>query len=150
MTEVKPVADAMARALRRIYEDRGIQINLDASRDLKFRGEKQDLEEMLGNLMDNACKWSDGRVDVSIKKSTIDGRGLTKMIVISVSDDGPGLSDEDCRAVLKRGKRLDESKPGSGLGLSIVTDLASLYNGELKLDRSEIGGLRARLILPVA
>jgi len=150
MTEVKPVADAMARALRRIYEDRGIQINLDASRDLKFRGEKQDLEEMLGNLMDNACKWSDGRVDVSIKKSVSGGRGLAKMIVISVSDDGPGLSDEDCRAVLKRGKRLDESKPGSGLGLSIVTDLASLYNGELKLDRSEIGGLRAQLILPVA
>ena len=153
MTEVEPVAAAMARALRRIYQDRGIRINLTCPDDLKFRGERQDLEEMLGNLMDNACIWAEGQVDVTITsvsvKNSARGRRNENMIAITIEDDGPGLSEEECLKVLKRGKRLDETKPGSGLGLSIVEDLSSLYKGSFKLDRSKNGGLRARLQLPM-
>ncbi len=149
-TDVRPVADSLVRALGRIHEDRHIEIGLECAQDLKFQGERQDLEEMLGNLLDNACKWAEKRVDVVFEVSQkTSGRGLSSLIV-TIDDDGPGLSDVERVKVVKRGQRLDESKPGSGLGLSIVTDLASLYNGVFELDRSPRGGLRARLELPLA
>ena len=150
MTDVAPVAEAMARALGRIYEDRGIKVKLDCGEGIKFRGEKQDLEEMLGNLMDNACKWAESKIDVRISQlSDASGRG-GRQLLITVEDDGPGLSEDECIKVLKRGNRLDETKPGSGLGLSIVTDLASLYKGNFRLEKSKNGGLLARLELPLA
>jgi signal transduction histidine kinase len=111
----------------------------------RFRGERQDLEEMVGNLIDNACKWAASRIDIRVGVLRDGGRAS---IEIAVEDDGPGLPDEARAEMLKRGRRLDETKPGSGLGLSIVADLAGLYRGSLKLDKSSLGGLRAVLTLP--
>src|SRR6185436_5627680 len=107
------------------------------------RGEKQDFEEMVGNLLDNACKWAKTRVRVNAVRDT-------DMLTVLVDDDGPGLTEEDRAKVVKRGQRLDETKPGSGLGLSIVADLADLYKGRFELQPSPEGGLRAKLELPAA
>ncbi len=112
---------------------------------LKFQGEKQDFEEMAGNLLDNACKWASSRVKVEARRG-----GAGKRFIVIVDDDGPGLTEAERARVVKRGQRLDESKPGSGLGLSIVADLAHLYKGRFELEPSPEGGLRARLELPAA
>lgn len=140
-TKVKPVLDDLARVLMRIHEARGVDIAVECPPLLFFRGERQDLEEMAGNLMDNACKWARGQVRVSARLA-----GATWQLM--VEDDGPGLKPEDRTRVLERGERLDESVPGSGLGLSIVEDIAKLYGGALSLDASALGGLRAGLTLP--
>jgi signal transduction histidine kinase len=112
------------------------------TRNLAFRGERQDLEEMAGNLIDNACKWANGRVAVSAR-----GKGAVQF-ELRVGDDGEGLDEEERVRVGARGERLDENVPGSGLGLAIVRDIASLYGGSLTLDESSLGGLEARLALP--
>ena len=145
ITDVEAVLNALKRTLDRIYEARGLDLRLSCPAGLMFQGEKQDFEEMAGNLLDNACKWAKGCVRVSAEHA--DGAsGFTLL----VDDDGPGLSAGDRKKVVKRGQRLDESKPGSGLGLSIVADLAQLYKGRLSLEPSPEGGLRARLELPAA
>lgn len=150
VTEVKPVLDALARTLMRINQDRRIAISVDCPDDLRFRGEKQDLEEMVGNLLDNACKWADGQVAVSAALDpalTSAGRSFLRL---TVDDDGPGLPPEKRTEALKRGRRLDESKPGSGLGLSIVSETAAMYHGSVMLEDAPQGGLRAALVLPAA
>lgn len=145
VTEVRPVLEALARTLERINRDRAISVTVDCPDGLKFRGERQDLEEMVGNLMDNACKWAASRVAVSARSgSAAAGRNL---LVIAVEDDGPGLAPDKRAEALKRGKRLDETKPGSGLGLAIVRETAAMYNGEVRLDEAALGGLRASLTL---
>lgn len=149
VTEVAPVIEALARTLERIYDEKGIAISVICRDDLQFRGERQDLEEMVGNLLDNACKWA--RTKVRIRAEIADkGEGSKGISLVSVQidDDGPGLSADEREIAVKRGKRLDETKPGSGLGLSIVADLAHLYKGNLKLEKSPFGGLGARLLLP--
>jgi signal transduction histidine kinase len=110
---------------------------------LVFAGDGHDLEEMLGNLLDNACKWARSTVTVSARAA----RGRLR---IAVEDDGPGLPQKQRKAALQRGGRLDQSVPGSGLGLAIVQDLAALYGGKLSLAKSKSGGLAARLDLPTA
>lgn len=150
VTEVAPAMGALTRTMGKIYRDRGIVIDADVSADLKFRGERQDLEEMLGNLVDNACKWAKARVGIEAAMIEADGRA-SKQLRVVVDDDGPGLTAaERDQVIAQRGNRLDETKPGSGLGLSIVLELASLYGGRLTLGASPIGGLRAELILPAA
>ena len=115
---------------------------------MKFLGEKHDFEEMVGNLLDNACKWAKSKVTMRvIRRKDPDKVGGVR-IVIFVDDDGPGLTLQKRKAAMKRGQRLDESKPGSGLGLSIVTELAEVYRGTFKLKVAPLGGLRARLELP--
>jgi signal transduction histidine kinase len=142
-TEAAPVISDLARTLEKIYSDRGIEIEFETqSGEMSFRGERQDLEEMAGNLLDNACKF--GRTAVRARLSA----GGPGQIVLTVEDDGPGVPPDQVGQVLERGKRLDESKPGSGLGLSIVKDIAGLYGGTVAFDRSEMGGLLARLTLP--
>ena len=118
---------------------------VDCPDDAKFQGEKQDLEEMLGNLLDNACKWSSGRVYLTV--TTPDGKAREgwRRLAISVEDDGPGLTAEQRTKIGKRGMRLDETKPGSGLGLSIVADLAHSYRGSVQLAASTHGGLAVNL-----
>ncbi|MGE0564700.1 MAG: sensor histidine kinase [Pseudolabrys sp.] len=147
VTEVGPVVIALARTMEKIHRDRGIAIDVHAGEGLRFRGERPDLEEMIGNLVDNACKWAASRVAVEVEpnQTVSDGR---KMIRLIVDDDGQGLSPAEREQVAKRGRRLDETKPGSGLGLSIVVELAGLYGGSLTLGAAPIGGLRAELILP--
>jgi signal transduction histidine kinase len=150
VTPVEATAEPLVRALERIHQEKGVAIEMSIADDAKFQGEKQDLEEMLGNLLDNACKW--GRREVALKAFVdgADGRGRGKRLKIHVDDDGPGLTDEQRARIGKRGQRLDESKPGSGLGLSIVTELAASYRGALTLEASPRGGLGVRLDLPAA
>jgi signal transduction histidine kinase len=145
VTDVDRVLQALKRTVDRIYEERGIDVEIASIPGLKFQGEKQDLEEMVGNLLDNACKWARSRVKARAERAD----GEAKLTVI-VDDDGPGLTKAERTRVVKRGQRLDESKPGSGLGLSIVADLAHLYKGRFALEPSPEGGLRARLELPAA
>jgi signal transduction histidine kinase len=140
-TPVGAVLDDLARTLKRIHRDSGIEIEIVCPPGLAFRGERQDIEEMAGNLIDNACKWAEGRVRVTAAPA---GAFFT----IVVEDDGPGLTPEERTQVGERGERLDESVPGTGLGLAIVRDVAKLYGGALDLDSSELGGLKARLTLP--
>jgi signal transduction histidine kinase len=145
VTEVAPVVTALARTMEKIHRDRGVAIAVEADPDAKFRGERPDLEEMIGNLVDNACKWAAARVAISVARET---GGEGPAIRITVDDDGRGLSAAEREQVAKRGRRLDESKPGSGLGLSIVVELARLYGGSLTLGEAPAGGLRAELVLP--
>ncbi len=141
--EVAPVAADLARAIQRLYRDKGIEIAVDCPADLAFRGEAQDLEEMIGNLLENAAKW--GRHEIRITAGRRDD-----CLEIAIEDDGPGLAPDAMQRVMARGERLDETVAGSGLGLAIVRDLAELYGGEIRLDAARLGGLAAQLRLPVA
>ena len=145
ITEIEPVIASFIRAFVKIYRDRDIQFASEIEPGLRFRGEKQDLEEMIGNLADNAGKWAQGQV--LIRAIRQDG-GAVPMLQLTVDDDGPGLPENVRKEATQRGRRLDETKPGSGLGLSIVVDLAALYGGTFNLEDSPLGGLRARLMLP--
>lgn len=135
---VTPVLDELRRALARIHADRDLDIAVAATGSPAFAGERQDLEEILGNLMDNACKWARSRV----RAHAVDIKGG---LLLTVEDDGPGMSEEDAALASARGTRLDEMTPGWGLGLSIVADLAALHGGRLEFGRSELGGLKVAL-----
>ncbi|BAL78074.1 two-component sensor histidine kinase [Bradyrhizobium cosmicum] len=148
VTEVAPAIEALRRTMEKIHRDRGIMVEANADPSAKFRGERQDLEEMVGNLVDNACKWAASRVFIEVLVEATQQAGAGPRLRIIVDDDGRGLSEAERAQVWRRGQRLDESKPGSGLGLSIVTDLAALYGGSLSLSGAPIGGLRAELVLP--
>jgi len=141
-TAVRPVLDDLARLLPKMHSAKDIEIIVDCPAGLSFRGDKQDLEELVGNLMDNACKWTRSRVDV---RAVDLGGGK---LLVTVDDDGPGLVPADRAKVMARGERLDENVPGSGLGLSIVSDIAKLYGGSFALEAAPLGGLSAQLTLP--
>ncbi len=147
-TEVAPVIASIVRALERIYREQDIKIEVSGVEGLKFQGEQQDLEEMVGNLLDNACKWAGGHVFLSASGPERNGRGGPGLLRIVVEDNGPGLTPEQRSRIGKRGQRLDETIPGSGLGLSIVADLVQLYRGNLELSESPRGGLAVCLELP--
>lgn len=150
VTDVRPVVFALARTMEKIHHHRGVVIDIDAPEGARFRGEQQDLEEMVGNLVDNACKWAGSRVSIEVMLEQPEGSPIKggQVVHIVVDDDGPGLTPAQREQVSRRGQRLDETKPGSGLGLSIVVELASLYGGALSLGTAPIGGLRAELVLP--
>lgn len=147
VTEVDPVIDAFLRTFPKIYRDRDVAYVSTGAKGLRFRGERQDLEDLIGNLIDNAGKWARSRVEVSIAPVPVDPGAAPRFSVL-IDDDGPGLTPENRMQATRRGRRLDETKPGSGLGLSIVVDLAALYHGTFELDDSPLGGLRAKLVLP--
>lgn len=141
-TAVQPVLDGLLRAMGRIHAERQLALTTgDIEASLTFRGESQDLQEMLGNLLDNACKWARHRVQIGALRQA-------ETLLITIDDDGPGLAAGQRDAVLGRGVRADEQVPGSGLGLAIVDDLARLYDGQITLSTSPLGGLRALLALP--
>jgi signal transduction histidine kinase len=152
VTDVAPVVTSLARTMEKIHRDRRIAIDIEAPRETRFRGERQDLEEMVGNLVDNACKWAESRVAIEVLPAPDDTADGVNKVRVVVDDDGPGLTAAQRERIgtVRRGQRLDETKPGSGLGLSIVTDLAALYGGALTLGTAPIGGLRAELVLPAA
>jgi len=146
LTDVEPVIAGLARTFAKIYRDKDLAVELAIPQDLRFRGERQDLEEMAGNLIDNAAKWASRKIEISVEIiREDDDRPRFRLLI---DDDGPGLPETARAEVLKRGRRLDETKPGSGLGLSIVSDLAALYRGSLKVEAAPLGGLRAVLELP--
>jgi signal transduction histidine kinase len=138
---VLPSVEGLTRTMLRIYATRGLAIQVDVSPEHFIRGQQEDLEEMLGNLLDNACKWAKSRVKI---QSVLEGGA----VVMTVDDDGAGLAASMRDIVLQRGVRADEAAPGSGLGLAIVCDLVELYEGTFSLEDSPLGGLRARLRLP--
>ena len=143
-TPVIPVLDGLIRVMRRIHVEQNIELSLTPGSTAPiFRGEEQDLQEMLGNLLDNACKWAAHRVEVSL--AVIDHE-----LVITLDDDGCGIAEAARDRVLNRGERADEVVPGSGLGLAIVDDLVRLYGGWIELGDSPLGGLRVLLALPEA
>jgi len=145
ITDVAPVIAGLVRTFEKIFSDKQLTVEVSIPAGTRFRGERQDLEEMAGNLIDNACKWARSRVEIRVEAVRDED---TARIRITVEDDGPGLPAEARTEMLKRGRRLDESKPGSGLGLSIVADLAALYRGSLRVEAAALGGLRAVLELP--
>jgi len=147
VTDLDPVIERLVRAMRRIHADKGVAIETRIVPGLRFRGEREDLEEALGNLVDNACKWCAGRVVVTAEPET-GADGAPHRLILTVEDDGPGLDPDSRPEALKRGRRLDETVPGSGLGLSIVDETARLYGGAFELDASSLGGLCCRLHLP--
>jgi signal transduction histidine kinase len=134
-------AEGLARTLQRLHADRGLSIDLHIAPELTVQCGREDLDEMLGNLLDNACKWTRGRIVV-----TASAKGARAEI--TVDDNGAGIEPALREAVLQRGVRADEAAPGSGFGLAIVRELAELYGGTIALEASPLGGLRARLDLP--
>lgn len=138
----RPVAQSLQRALQRLHGGRGIVLALKSDGDPRFAGDARDLQDMLGNLLDNGMQWAHTRVELRLDE--VGGR-----LAVQVHDDGPGIAPAERARVLERGERLDEALPGSGLGLTIVDELARLYGGRLTLDASaSLGGLAARLELP--
>ena len=143
-TEILPVLKDFCRLMSKIHKDKQfIMRDSDQKSPLFFRGERQDLEEMVGNLIENAAKWSDSRVTILCERQG-------EKIMIQVADDGPGIDKKARDSVFMRGERLDENTPGTGLGLSIVKDLSGLYGGKISLLDNEPHGLLARLSLPAA
>ncbi len=140
-TQVTESVDGLVRTMRQLHAERRIEIDVSVDARHLFKGRREDLDEMLGNLLDNACKWARTKVVV---RSFADGDRLR----IVVEDDGTGLDDEARQRVLGRGVRSDTGVPGFGLGLAIVRDLAELYGGNIVLDRSPSGGVAASLELP--
>ena len=147
-TELRPVVDGLIRTFEKVYRDRDLAFEVDRVDGLRFRGESQDLNDLVGNLLDNAGKWARSRVRMSAEREGEVSAGARAFIVACIDDDGPGLDAAARETALERGRRLDESRPGSGLGLSIVVDLAAAYGGSLTLEDSPLGGLRASLRLP--
>ncbi len=139
---VASCASGLARTLMKLHAGKAIEISSAIDAELFVRVQREDLDEMLGNLLDNACKWAKSKVLIEA-----DLKGT--MLVITVHDDGPGLPSELRAVVLERGVRIDEATPGSGLGLAIVRDLSELYGGSIALEDSHLGGLAARVVLPV-
>ena len=143
-TDVPEVLDELAVMIEQVFRDKAVEIDWRAPDGLAFLGERQDLQEILGNLIENAAKFSRRRVRVSAGPD-----GLGRLVTV-IEDDGPGLPEAARAEVLKRGARLDEDAPGSGLGLSIVDDLTRAYGGRLTLGDSDMGGLKVVLELPAA
>jgi len=137
----------LTRVMRKIHPEVTVAFQRPDASLPWFRGDEADLEEMAGNLLDNACKWSKGQVGVRLSSERVD---TGTMLLIRIDDNGPGLSEEDAQKVLRRGVRLDEKTPGSGLGLDIVKELVDVYGGSLALKRSALGGLMVELRLPTA
>ena len=150
VTDVNETVSSISHALSRIYSERNLTFRVDCPPEAKFRGEKQDLQEMMGNLLDNACKWANSRIDVTVSIERPPRPATAGHLQVLIDDDGPGLSETELKTAIIRGRRLDETKPGSGLGLSIVADLSAMYYGSFELLQSPAGGLRAKLMLPAA
>jgi signal transduction histidine kinase len=139
---VWPALESVERAVSRLYEN--VTIDVAGDKAASVRVERQDLDEMLGNLIENAAKYGGGRVFVTVKTSA-------ECVEIEVEDDGTGIPEAERSSIFDRGARLDTGKPGTGLGLAIVRDVAQIYGGSIQLEESEdLGGLLARLKLPLA
>jgi len=147
-TDVGDALLRLHRAMARLGGRRGIAVHLVIAEPMKFAGERQDFEEIVGNLVDNGLKWARSEVRIEVRPAAATAPGRARTLEVTIDDDGPGLSVEQRRTALSRGQRLDESKPGSGLGLSIVSELVDLYGGWLVLECSPWGGLRVVILLP--
>jgi signal transduction histidine kinase len=139
-TPITSLIERMVRVIQKLNPQTVLSLSLP-DENIVFAGEREDLEELLGNLLENAMKWARSAVRVSVARSPSDGS--PDLFEIAIEDDGPGIPEDKAREALKRGRRLDETKPGTGLGLAIVADLVNEYGGSLALERSSLGGLKA-------
>ncbi len=142
LTGVRQVVERLGRALRTAYRDKALQVDIVGSQELKFRGDERDLMEILGNLLENAFKYTRSRVQVQVLPHAQAG------VLVQLDDDGPGIPPEQQQQVLARGERGDTALQGQGIGLSMVVELVSLYGGELQLGESALGGARVSVFLP--
>jgi len=142
---------AVANSVTKIYQDKNLTISFDLKENFKFAGLKQDLDELLGNLLDNAAKWATAKIHISTSAQLGDHDFATDGVYFKmvIEDDGPGVSDDLCAKLFERGHRLDKKTPGSGLGLAIVKDIVDLYGGDIQLDDAGLGGLKISVILPL-
>ena len=147
--DVNDCISGLLRSLNRIYPDKNINVSLNVDQNLQFWGEREDLDEVLGNLLENAFKWAKSEIRVTASKAKVSNAKSTKsQITISIEDDGPGVSKEMRDAMFERGKRLDESVPGTGLGMAIVHDIVEICEGSVALSTSDMGGLKIVVIIP--
>jgi two-component system sensor histidine kinase PhoQ len=144
--DVTQVAVDLRSALLKVYGSKDLAIELAVERESQFVGDRGDFTELLGNLVDNACKWCRSHVRVTVV--TDPQAGQRERLSVMVDDDGPGISEENRGRVLQRGVRTDESVPGHGLGLAMVRDTVDLYGGSISIDASPLGGARFSLRLP--
>ena len=145
-TEARPVLDRIVRVMQKLNREIEFEMD-DKAAGAVLAMEQQDIEEILGNLLENAARFARTSIRVSfVELAQQDGRDMAEL---AIEDDGPGLEPDEIKEALKRGRRLDESRPGSGLGLSIVSEIVSEYSGRFSLSRGASGGLRASLILPI-
>jgi two-component system sensor histidine kinase PhoQ len=144
--DVGQVAAQLRGALLRVYADKDLALELAIAVGTQFIGDRADLTELLGNLLDNACKWCRGRVRLTARAE--EGAAARERLLLEVEDDGPGISAADRVRVLQRGVRTDESVPGHGLGLAMVRDTVDLYGGRMSIESSDLGGARFSLRLP--
>lgn len=138
---VRPAVERMLKALSKVYADKQIDTQVDIDPALRFRGDEADLLEMLGNVLDNACKWCRTQVRVGAKLSG--GR-----LSLCVEDDGPGIAEADAQRVQERGVRADQSVPGQGIGLAVTRDIVEAYDGEIAIGSTDLGGASVTLVLP--
>ena len=142
-----PAVQSLTKWLQRAYASKSVDLKVSSDQvDLYFKGEAQDLHELLGNVLDNAFKWCSTQIQVTVRR--VEAINSPSVLVIQVDDDGAGLSPEKYTQIFKRGMRADEIAPGSGLGLSIVDELVQLYGGDVSATRSPLGGLRVQIRLP--
>ncbi|MDX3927431.1 MAG: HAMP domain-containing sensor histidine kinase [Shinella sp.] len=150
-TDALPTLERLVRVMRRLNPDKHFPLTVEPA-DLMLAMEQQDLEEIVGNLLDNAARYAEDTIAIRARLASPDAAGSDagrrNWVVVEVEDDGPGLDPDEIREAMKRGKRLDESKPGTGLGLSIVSEIASEYQGTFRLSRGSTGGLLATIVLP--
>lgn len=147
-TLVTPVLERMQRVTAKLNPTFEIQFRNHAPGAV-FAGEKEDLEEIIGNLLENAGKWGRRRVNIVLRMGLEKPQGGQHQFEILIEDDGPGLAPGRIDEALKRGSRVDETKPGTGLGLAIVQDTVREYGGSLHLGKSQLGGLQVRVVLPL-
>jgi len=141
--EVRRLVDG----LRKVYHDKKPEFDVRIESGLQFRGDTGDFLELAGNLLDNACKWCEQRVRISVVPS-VGARAIASGMVLTVSDDGPGIPKDAADALLQRGMRLDESTPGHGIGLAVVKDIARSYGGRLSIKKSDLGGAEIMVSIP--
>jgi signal transduction histidine kinase len=141
-TPVVGAIQSIVRVMEKIYTDKSLMMTIHSSEStVQFNGDERDLHEIVGNLIDNACKWASTQVLISISKEK-------SWVTIAIEDDGPGIAPDDYANVVRRGVRLDEFTPGTGLGLAIVDELISIYGGKIQMNQSPLGGLKVAVQLP--
>jgi two-component system sensor histidine kinase PhoQ len=145
--DVEREVTRLVDGLRKVYRDKDPDFDVRVGKGIQFRGDTGDFLELAGNLLDNACKWCRRRVRVSVVPS-VGGAGVASGLVLTVSDDGPGIPEDAVAALLQRGMRLDEATPGHGIGLAVVKDIAASYGGQLTIGRSELGGAEFMVTIP--
>ena len=145
--EVEKEVSRLVAGLKKVYYEKQPVFEVSIENDMQFRGDTGDFLELTGNLLDNACKWCERLVRISIVAS-VGAPSVASGMVLSVSDDGPGIPKDAADALLQRGMRLDESTPGHGIGLAVVKDIAASYGGTLSIQQSKIGGAEITVSIP--